>query len=251
MTTQESSYEPAVTREPSYEPAATREPSYEPAATREPSYEPAATREFPHKPVARPGRYERRAKRALDVVLSLTGIVVLLPVLIASAVAVRLSGPGPVLLRQRRVGARGSVFLMAKFRTMVADAEADGRPVWSRQDDDRVTPVGRILRSSHLDELPQLWNVLVGEMSLVGPRPERPEISETLVSQIPHWHLRHGVRPGITGWAQVRQGYTSNVEEFRAKLSYDLYYLRHCSLRLDLVILAETLSSSWRPRRSG
>ena len=211
----------------------------------------AVTLHSTYEPVIARSRYERTAKRALDVVLSAVGIVALLPVLVALAVAVRLSGPGPVLLRQRRVGVRGSAFSMIKFRTMVADAEADGRQVWACQDDDRVTAVGRVLRSSHLDELPQLWNVLTGEMSLVGPRPERPDISQALDDQIPGWHRRHEVRPGITGWAQIRQGYAASVEDSRAKLSYDLHYLEHCRLRLDLVILAKTLASSWRPHRRG
>jgi len=188
-----------------------------------------------------PGRYERSSKRVLDVLLSVLGLVVLLPVFAALALAVRRSGPGPVLLRQPRVGIGGSVFPMVKFRTMVADAEAQGLPVWACQGDERVTAVGRVLRSSHLDELPQLWNVLVGDMSLVGPRPERPEISDVLSSRIPLWHRRHEVKPGITGWAQIRQGYAASVEESEAKLSCDLYYLQHCSLRFDVAILAATL----------
>lgn len=129
---------------------------------------------------------------------------------------------------------------MLKFRTMVAGAEPDGCPVWSGEQDDRVTPIGRILRANHLDELPQLWNVFVGEMSLVGPRPERPEIDRELERQIPSWKARYDVKPGITGWAQIRSGYAASVEQSRVKLIHDLYYRQHCNLRLDLAILAET-----------
>lgn len=181
------------------------------------------------------------AKRTLDLAVSVVGLVLLAPVFVAVAAAIRISSPGPALLRQRRVGAGGAVFAMAKFRTMVTTAEPDGLPVWSCDDDDRVTVVGRFLRASHLDELPQLWNVVVGEMSLVGPRPERPEISAELSIAIPQWQRRHDVKPGITGWAQLRSGYAASVAQSRTKLSHDLYYLEHQCLRLDLQILAETL----------
>jgi lipopolysaccharide/colanic/teichoic acid biosynthesis glycosyltransferase len=185
--------------------------------------------------------YTSTAKRITDVVLSVVGLALSLPILVAVAVAVRVSGPGPILLRQPRVGRHGAVFSMIKFRSMVIGAEADGQAVWCTDDDDRVTPIGRILRARHLDELPQLWNVIVGEMSLVGPRPERPEIDQALAAQIPYWNRRYEVRPGITGLAQVRQGYVSSVEQSRVKLTHDLYYLAHCNLRGDLAILAETV----------
>lgn len=188
--------------------------------------------------------YERTIKRLVDLSVAAIGLVLLVLAFPAVALAVRLSGPGPVLLRQRRVGAEGLPFSMVKFRTMVVDAEADGRAVWSCDNDARITAVGRVLRAYHLDELPQLWNVLVGEMSLVGPRPERLEISRELDVEIPQWHRRHDIRPGITGWAQVRQGYVDSVAGSRTKLAHDLYYLQNCSLRLDLRILAETVG--WR-----
>ncbi len=196
----------------------------------------------PHDVPARRG-YERTVKRAVDLLLALLGMVLLLPIFLTVAIAVRLSGPGPVLLRQRRVGVHGSVFAMLKFRTMIDGAEADGRPFWCCENDERITTVGRVLRSHHLDELPQLWNVFVGQMSLVGPRPERPEIDEALAIEIPQWRRRHEARPGITGWAQVRQGYVASTEGSRVKLTHDLYYLAHCSLRLDLAIMFETFGS--------
>jgi lipopolysaccharide/colanic/teichoic acid biosynthesis glycosyltransferase/O-antigen/teichoic acid export membrane protein len=186
-------------------------------------------------------------KRAFDLLLAVLGMVFLLPIFLTVAIAVRLSGPGPVLLRQRRVGAHGSVFSMLKFRTMIDGAEADGRPFWCCENDERITAVGRVLRAHHLDELPQLWNVLVGQMSLVGPRPERPEIDEALAIEIPQWRCRNEVRPGITGLAQVRQGYVASVEGSRVKLTHDLHYLAHCSLRFDLAIMRETFGL--RPRR--
>jgi len=182
-----------------------------------------------------------RVKRVIDVTGAAAGLIMLTPVFLVLAVLIRASSRGPVVLRQRRVGMNGAVFEMVKFRTMVATAEADGRPVWCAKNDERVTPVGRVLRAHHLDELPQLWNVLIGQMSLIGPRPERPEISAVLAVEIPQWQQRHCVRPGMTGWAQLRSGYAASIDESRLKLTHDLYYLRHRCLRLDLEILAETV----------
>lgn len=205
----------------------------------------------PLDPAAKRQAKTSRAKRVLDISLAAFGLAVLAPVLVAIALVVRLSGPGPVVLRQKRVGLGGAIFCMLKFRTMIDGAEPDGRPVWSSESDGRVTTVGRILRERHFDELPQLWNVLVGEMSIVGPRPERPGIDEELERQIPCWKRRYELKPGITGWAQIRSGYAASVEESRIKLAHDLYYLEHCNFRLDLVILAETFG--WRRflRRDG
>jgi lipopolysaccharide/colanic/teichoic acid biosynthesis glycosyltransferase len=148
-----------------------------------------------------------------------------------------------VLFRQQRVGEGGRLFEIFKFRTMVRDAEEPGRPVWAANGDARVTPVGRILRRSRIDELPQLWNVLRGEMSFVGPRPERPEFLTLLEETVPNWSRRHLVKPGITGWAQVRLGYTADAVTAADKLSYDFYYLKHQGLLLDLAIAAKTVGT--------
>jgi exopolysaccharide biosynthesis polyprenyl glycosylphosphotransferase len=161
------------------------------------------------------------------------------PLLLVAAVAIKLDSPGPVLYTQDRVGAHGRVFRMLKFRTMRVDAEAGGVR-WAQKDDPRVTRVGRLLRRFRVDELPQLINVLRGEMGVVGPRPERPQFVAQLRTQIPYYDLRTLVRPGITGWAQVRYPYAASLEEAREKLQYDLYYVKHLSVRLDLSILFHT-----------
>jgi lipopolysaccharide/colanic/teichoic acid biosynthesis glycosyltransferase len=148
---------------------------------------------------------------------------------------------GPVFYRQKRVGFNGTVFECYKFRTMCADAEADSGPTWAGDDDPRITPVGRFLRTGRLDEIPQLWNVLRGDMSLVGPRPERPEFVERLSREIPHYNLRHTIRPGVTGWAQIRFKYGSSVEDAKEKLRYDLFYVKNMSPGLDLLVLFETV----------
>jgi lipopolysaccharide/colanic/teichoic acid biosynthesis glycosyltransferase len=146
-----------------------------------------------------------------------------------------------VLLRQTRVGEHGELFMMYKFRTMHVDAEAPGEAIWATKDDPRVTSVGRFMRRFRLDELPQIWNVLAGDMSIVGPRPERPEFIDQLLESVPFWARRHLVKPGITGWAQVKRGYTSDTKGTLDKLSYDLWYIRHRSLTTDTVICARTL----------
>ena len=153
---------------------------------------------------------------------------------------VKATSPGPVLYRQRRVGREGHIFTMWKFRSMRTDAEAATGAVWARADDDRVTRVGRFLRKVRLDELPQLWNVLSGEMSLVGPRPERPEFVAGLSRDIAYYRQRHLVKPGITGWAQVRYTYTATVEDAMKKLQYDLFYVKHMSIGLDAYIALRT-----------
>ena len=151
-----------------------------------------------------------------------------------------------MLLRQTRVGEHGELFLMYKFRTMRVDAEAPGVAVWATRDDPRVTSVGRIMRRFRLDELPQIWNVLIGDMSIVGPRPERPEFIDQLLESVPFWARRHLVKPGITGWAQVKRGYTADTKGSLEKLSYDLWYIRHRSLTTDAVICARTLAAILR-----
>jgi lipopolysaccharide/colanic/teichoic acid biosynthesis glycosyltransferase len=159
----------------------------------------------------------------------------------AVALAIKLDSPGPVLFRQSRLGKNGSVFILNKFRSMREDAEAGTGPVWAQEDDPRVTRVGRILRKLRLDELPQLLNVLVGDMSFIGPRPERPEFVYQLQKQIPFYMARLSVKPGVTGWAQVRYRYGASVEDALEKLQYDLYYIKNLSLFLDLLVLINTV----------
>jgi len=184
----------------------------------------------------------RRLKRIMDVLITIVVGVVLLPLALGIAVLVKLSSPrGPVFYIQRRVGQFGKTFRIIKFRTMREDAEKETGPVWSAANDSRVTRLGRILRRFRLDELPQLVNVLKGEMSLVGPRPERPSISAELVTQIPFFEERENAVPGLTGWAQIRHPYGNTLEDAIRKLEYDLYYIRHVSLSLDLQIILSTM----------
>lgn len=181
--------------------------------------------------------YSARVKRVFDATFAAAALLLSLPLFLVIASLVRLSGP--VFYRQVRSGEGGELFEMVKFRTMIPDAE-QGVAVWAAENDPRVTRVGRFLRRSRLDELPQLWNVLRGEMSIVGPRPERPEYLEALRKEVPFWSRRHLLKPGITGWAQVHLAYTDDVSGAASKLSYDLYYLKHRSLALDFVILLKT-----------
>jgi exopolysaccharide biosynthesis polyprenyl glycosylphosphotransferase len=185
-------------------------------------------------------------KRAADVIAGIVGIAVLAVLLPLVAAADVLFAPGPLFYRQRRTGRMGRPFWLLKFRTMRPDAENDCGAVWSVKGDPRVTLVGRWLRRSRLDELPQVVNVLRGEMSLVGPRPERPEFVEQLAGDIPFYRARHAVKPGLTGWAQVRFGYGSTIEDARVKLEYDLYYVRHASLYVDAIILLKTTAVVFR-----
>ena len=181
-------------------------------------------------------------RRLLSILAATLGLLICLPFIPFIALAVRLSSPGPVLFRQTRVGWRGRLFTALKFRTMRQDAEASGA-VWASKNDTRITPVGRFMRTTRLDEIPQLWNVLRGDMAFVGPRPERPEFVQWLSKEIPYYDLRHMIRPGITGWAQVRYQYGATLEETKRKLEYDLYYLKHLSLGLDLLIMFETIKT--------
>jgi sugar transferase (PEP-CTERM system associated) len=183
-------------------------------------------------------------KRLIDLLVAGLGLVIALPILLLTALAVRVTSRGPVLYHQRRVGRAGKVFTLHKFRTMRVDAEAQTGPVWaSKAGDPRVTLVGGFLRQSRLDELPQLWNVLVGEMSFVGPRPERPVFVESLTEQIPYYGQRHVVRPGLTGWAQVRYSYGASKEDAMEKLQYELYYIKNLSIALDLFIILKTIKT--------
>src|SRR5713226_875740 len=179
------------------------------------------------------------AKRMIDVVISLITLIVCTPLMAVAAVAVYLESGSPVLFRQERAGLHGRPFAMLKFRSMYTNAE-EGGPQWASAGDPRITRVGRWLRKSRIDELPQAINVLRGEMSIVGPRPERPEFVSMLEEQIPYYGLRHTVRPGITGWAQVKYQYGASVEETKTKLEYDLFYIKHLSIMLDLAVLFET-----------
>ncbi len=176
------------------------------------------------------------ARRLVSELVALICLLLILPFLPIIALLIKLTSPGPVFYRQQRVGKNGSVFTCYKFRTMRQDAEAAGTPKWAGDDDPRVTSVGRWLRRMRIDEFPQLWNVLRGDMGFVGPRPERPEFVEWLAREIPYYHLRHTIRPGITGWAQVRYQYGGSLEESKEKLKYDLYYIKHMSLSLDLMV---------------
>ena len=182
-------------------------------------------------------------KRLSDVVFSLMGLLVALPLMVVVALAIRASANGPVLYSQTRVGRNGVPFTIYKFRSMRVDAEATSGAVWSVENDPRVTRLGRFLRRTRLDELPQLWNVLRGDMSFVGPRPERPEFVANLEREIPYYGQRHVVRPGITGWAQVRHGYGATVEDAREKLQFDLFYIKHMSFPFDVYIVLETVKT--------
>jgi lipopolysaccharide/colanic/teichoic acid biosynthesis glycosyltransferase len=181
------------------------------------------------------------SRRLTDVIVTLIGLTLLAPLLLMAALAILIDSPGPVLYWQERVGRYGCPFRLLKLRTMVANAEADGQAIWARNQDPRVTRVGAVMRRSHIDEIPQLWNVLRGEMSLIGPRPERPEFMALLSASLPEYSKRHIIRPGITGWAQVQYGYGASVEDAAAKLEYDLFYIRHRSLPLDATIVLRTL----------
>jgi exopolysaccharide biosynthesis polyprenyl glycosylphosphotransferase len=182
-------------------------------------------------------------KRFASIVVSIIGLLLTLPLLPFVALAIKLTSPGRLLYHQKRVGRNDKIFYCHKFRTMRADAEADTGPAWASDDDPRITRVGHFLRTARLDEVPQLWNVLKGDMSLVGPRPERPEFIESLKQQIPYYNLRHTVRPGITGWAQVRYKYGSSVDDAKEKLRYDLFYIKHMSPGLDALVFIDTVKT--------
>jgi len=182
-------------------------------------------------------------KRGIDLVLGVTGIVVAAPLMLIVAAAIKLTSKGPALYHQQRVGQHGRVFTVHKFRSMRTDAEKETGAVWAKQNDDRITALGHFLRRTRLDELPQMWNVLCGHMSVVGPRPERPEFVSTLTRQIPFYGQRHSVRPGLTGWAQVSYTYGASVEDAMQKLQYDLFYIKNMSIALDLFIIAKTVKT--------
>lgn len=181
-------------------------------------------------------------KRIFDVLFALGAIVVTLPAWILIAIIIRLTSPGPVFYRQDRVGFNGRIFSIWKFRSMFQDAESKSGAVWAQKEDPRITPVGRVLRRTRLDELPQLINIMLGDMSVVGPRPERPEFVNRFEVEIPFYRMRLTVRPGLTGWAQVLHKYDESMEDVQRKLQYDLFYVKHLSPFLDLRILIRTVA---------
>ena len=185
--------------------------------------------------------WSQLAKRTVDVVIALVGILLSWPLMLLTALIVRLDSPGPILFSQERVGADGKPFTLHKFRSMRADAEKLSGPVWAQQDDPRITRSGRFIRKTRLDELPQLFNVLLGDMAMVGPRPERPPFVEELGREIPYYNQRHIVKPGITGWAQINYPYGNTTEDSLRKLQYDLFYIKNQSSLFDLSILFNTV----------
>jgi sugar transferase (PEP-CTERM system associated) len=187
------------------------------------------------------GAYRNTAKRLFDILCSCVLLLLAAPILLATAVCIVFESKGPVFYRQERVGQDGRTFSVLKFRSMRVDAEKNGAPQWAVAKDDRVTRVGSLIRRFRIDEFPQLLNVLKGEMSLVGPRPERPFFVEQLTVDIPFYAVRHSVKPGVTGWAQVRYQYGASVEDSLQKLQYDLYYVKNHSLLLDILVLVETI----------
>ncbi|MBN1997086.1 sugar transferase, partial [candidate division KSB1 bacterium] len=184
---------------------------------------------------------ERKIKRLLDIVVSLFAFVIFAPVFLISAILIKLDSRGPVFYKQERVGKNGKIFTIYKFRSMVQDAEKQSGPVWAEKEDPRITRVGRIIRKMRIDEFPQIINVLYGDMSLVGPRPERPFFVEQLKKEYPFYNRRLLVKPGITGWAQVKGKYDTTIEEVKTKLEFDLYYIENISLQLDIRIIVFTI----------
>jgi sugar transferase (PEP-CTERM system associated) len=180
-------------------------------------------------------------RRLLSIVVSALLLLLVLPIIPFVILAIKLDSPGPVLYRQKRMGRGGVIFYCYKFRTMRQDAEADTGPTWADNDDPRITRIGKALRISRLDEIPQVWCVLKGDMAFVGPRPERPEFVEWLTKEIPYYPVRHAVRPGITGWAQIRYKYGNTLDDAKEKLQYDLFYIKNASIGLDLLIMFQTI----------
>ena len=187
--------------------------------------------------------FARLGKRMMDILLSLFLIVITLPLQVVIAVLVKITSAGPIFYDQIRTGLFEEPFVLYKYRTMYVDAEKHTGPKWAVHGDPRVTPIGRFLRLTRFDELPQVFNVLKGEMSIIGPRPERPVFTEMFNKEIPFYHLRHSVRPGITGWAQVSFDYASSIEETSEKLRYDLYYIKNFSLTVDVIIVLKTVKT--------
>jgi exopolysaccharide biosynthesis polyprenyl glycosylphosphotransferase len=184
--------------------------------------------------------WEKNVKRLIDIGVSLAALLILSPLMLLVAAAIKLESPGPAFYIQERIGYRGSKFRLWKFRSMVVDAEKHSGPVWAGKNDSRTTRIGRLIRKMRLDELPQLYNILKGDMSLVGPRPEREFFVEQLKTKIPYYPLRLKVKPGLTGWAQIKHNYDRTLDDVREKLKYDLYYIENMSLSMDFKILLAT-----------
>src|SRR3954454_19838022 len=193
-----------------------------------------------------PGQYI--TKRIVDLIVAIFLLILTTPLILLVAIAIRCDSSGTILYKQERVGYHGRRFRILKFRSMVQNAEGDGRAVWAAERDPRVTRVGRLIRLTRIDELPQLLNVIRGEMSIVGPRPERPVFVEHLIQMIPGYDVRHSFKPGITGWAQVNYQYSSSIEDAKHKLDYDLYYIKNWSILFDLRILGMTIGVVMRRR---
>lgn len=189
---------------------------------------------------SRQSKIEKTTRAFIDFAAALFGMILFLVLFPFIAFAIKFTSPGPIFYTQKRVGLGGKIFTLYKFRTMIEDAEKEG-PKWAEENDARVTRVGKFLRLTHLDELPQAINLLWGDLSLVGPRPERPEFTKLLEKKIPHYNLRHIVKPGILGWAQLNYSYGDSVEDAREKLKYELYYIKNRSLFLDMIILLKSL----------
>ena len=186
-------------------------------------------------------RENRLLKRSLDILLSLIAMMLLLPIFLILCVLVYFSSPGSILYRQIRVGERGIHYQIYKFRSMYENSEEHTGPIWASLDDKRITPIGKIMRRFHIDEIPQFFNVLIGDMSIVGPRPERPEIIENIMKEIPNYLSRTKIKPGITGWAQLNGTYDNNIDDVSIKLQNDCYYIENFSLSFDIKILFLTL----------
>lgn len=182
-------------------------------------------------------------KRSGDFILAALMLLILSPLLLVTAALIKIDSRGPVIFSQERVGQNGQRFWIHKFRSMVEDAEKKTGPVWAREDDDRITRVGQVIRKLRIDEIPQLWNVLKGEMSFVGPRPERAHFIEQLVEQIPYYTYRLSVKPGVTGWAQVCYSYGSTIDDAVEKLNYDLFYIKNLTFLFDLLIVFRTVKT--------
>ena len=185
--------------------------------------------------------WEKRLKRVMDIFVSLIILIITLPVCLLTAIVIKIESPGPILFTQERCGLNGKIFKIFKFRSMRKDAEKATGPVWSQKGDPRITKVGKFIRKVRIDEIPQMFNVLKGEMSMVGPRPERPFFVEKLSGEIPYYKRRLKVRPGITGWAQVKHKYDESIEDVKIKLRYDLFYIENMSLRMDFKIIFRTI----------
>lgn len=192
---------------------------------------------------ARDTRLKTVFREAFDRLLALIGLIVSLPIALLTAILIKLDSKGAVLYKQERVGKNGRIFQVLKFRSMKTDAEADGKPIWATSDDERTTRVGRIIRKIRVDEIPQFWNIIKGEMSFIGPRPERPHFVSQLAEEVPFYEHRHLVAPGLTGWAQIKYPYGASVEDARQKLQFDLYYIKNQTLALDIIIVFETIKT--------